>query len=173
MDSINEQIYILFSMYYYEAFLYKDNIQVGRVIQPVSYSSKYLVDKTRKKAYAILNERAFVKGHKLILHYNADYGLPLNEIEETQLTQVNENLIKTRRVKKLIGSFTEEQIRKTNPKIITEYNFSPEMIFEMFNGTFVVKTMSKPKTTDWTYVALAGIVAVIIIALISIAVFGF
>ena len=154
MDFINEQIYMLFSMYYYEVFLYRNNIQVGRIIQSVGFSPTFIVDFKRKLAFVIVKEYALVKGHKLILHYNVDFGLPLKMVEETQIESFKNGIVKMKTVNKLSGSFTEEQIKKSSPNKITESNLPPHMIFEIFNAHFVTKTLSKPKTTDWFMVAL-------------------
>ena len=70
MQWATEQFYILFSVYYYEVFLYKDKIQIGRIIQAVSFNPVFIVDFQRKLAWTIIKESAFIKGHKLILHYN-------------------------------------------------------------------------------------------------------
>jgi hypothetical protein len=172
MDFIDEQMYILFSQYYFEAFFYKNKVQIARVLQSVSFNSKFLVDFKRKRCYLIEIDRAFIKGHKIILHYDYDEFIPLQEITVTKTEEINNNLIKSTKITKLVGEATIEQKDKTKNKNINQYNFNPEKAFELFNGRFVTLTMSKPKTTDWGMVAIAIVVGVIIIAFMAIMVFG-
>jgi hypothetical protein len=165
MDTINEQIFILFSMYYYECFFYKNKIQVRRIIQSESYNPNYIVDFKRKCAYHIIKDRMFTKGHKLILHFNIDSCIPLESIIEESVIEINSNLLKTVKTSKLVGSVTSKKKKESEPMNITESNYPPHMLFEINNGTFVTKTLSKPKETDWTFVALVIGVIIVIIAL--------
>lgn len=172
MEFINEEMYIMFSTYYYEVFLYKNKIQVGRLIQPISFNPLFIVDFKRKLAFSIIKECAFVKGHKLILHYNIDFALPLTEYEEIETTEINEHLIKTKSITKLSGNITKEQKEKSKPKTLSEYNLPPLLLFEIYNAHFITKTVSKPKTTDWGVVFGGFILAIVIIAFMAIMVFG-
>jgi hypothetical protein len=172
MDLINEQIYILFSMYYYEVFLYQQNILVGRLIQLVSYNPTYIVDFKRKLAWIIIKDRAFIKGHKIILHYDVDYALPLSEVKSEQIEEVNKNLLRIRQIVKLSGEYTKEEIDKSKNKLITLANYPPHMIFEMQNATFVTKIMSSQKVTDWATITIVIMVVILIIAFMAIMVFG-
>ena len=99
---INEQTYIAFGTYYYEALLYKGKVQVGRVVQALSYSPIFIVDFDRKLAFFIEARRGFIKGHKIILHYNIDNAIPLLPREETIVEEVNNNLTKTNTKNSLI-----------------------------------------------------------------------
>jgi hypothetical protein len=170
---IEEQMYILFSTYYYEVFLYKGKVQVGKIIQALSFSPNYIVDFKRKLAFHILKDRGFIKGHKIILHYDIDRAIPLVEIEEEEITEINSSVIKIKKLIKLSGSITKEEKEKSNPKQISESNYPPHLLFEINNAHFVTKTLAQPKVTDWTLIIGAVIVAVIIIAFMAIVVFGF
>jgi hypothetical protein len=188
MDWINEQIYILFSMRYYEIYLYLNNIQVGRFIQLVSFSPTYLVDFRRKLAWPIINEAFFVKGIRLIGHYKIDYALPLMQSEIVETTEISENIIKTKKVTKLYANITKEQKQKALPILfeelkskgkingkeveITKYNLPPHMLFEKFNAQFVTGILSKMKTTDWTMIFIVGFIVIILIAFMLVMVFG-
>jgi hypothetical protein len=173
MQFLTEQTYILFSMYYYEVFLYKDNIQVGRIIQSLSFSPDYIVDFKRKLGWIIVKGKGFVKGHKIILHYKLDYGLPLIEVEEEKIDEINSGLVKITKIKKLIGSATKEEKEKSKPiDLITEYNFPPHMIFELINAGFVTKVSQKGKSTDWGFVIMVVAIVAFLIAFMAIIVFG-
>lgn len=182
-DWFNEQMYILFSMYYYEVFLYQNKIQVGRIIQPVSYNPNFIVDFNRKLAFLIVSDRCFVKGHKLILHYNIDFGIPLKETEDNIIEEISENITKTTKVIKLSANITKEEKEKAKPKnivkeektsskTITENNLSPSLIFEIFNAHFVVKTLQKPKSTDWGIVIIAVLIGIVLLGGMAIMIFG-
>ena len=180
IDWINEQIYIMFSMYYYEVFEYLDNIQVGRFIQSLNYNSTYLVDFKKKKSWPIIKGNGFVKGHKIIIHVRLDYAIPLTEIKEVKADEINSSIVKIKEIKKLVGSCTKEEKKKAEPitinKInvpeITEYNLTPDMIFEFFNAHFVTKIAAKGKSTDWGFVVLVIGVIFFLIAFMAIMVFG-
>jgi hypothetical protein len=175
---LTEQFYILFSMYYYEVFLYKNQIQIGRFIQSVSFHADYLVDFGRKIAFPILKGKDsenvyFIKGHKLIAHYKIDHAIPLKMVEYQEITELNSGIVKIKTVKKLVGSITKETKEKALPmKLINEYNLPPHLIFEMFNAGFVTKTNAKPKTTDWTLIIIAIVAVVLILGFMAIMVFG-
>ena len=171
-EFINEQLYILFSMYYYEVFLYNNKIQVGRLIQLVSFNPVFIVDFKRKLAWPICEDTGFVKGHKIILHYKLNNALPLTESKETIIKEINNNVVKVKKVIKLSAKVTKEQKTKAGAMVITESNLPPFMIFEMFNAYFVTFTLSKPKNTDWTLIIGALIIAIIIIAFMVTTVFG-
>jgi hypothetical protein len=173
MDTINEQIYIMFSIYYYEVFLYKGNIQVGRIVQTVSFSPAFIVDFKRKLAWVIVKDRAFIKGHKIILHYEMDLGIPLQEITEEKVKEVNSVVIKTQSITKLVADITQDQKDKSKNKMITASNLPPHMIFEIFNAHFVTKVLAEKKSTDWGMVLLALIIVIGVLGFIAIFVFGF
>jgi len=173
MAFFEEQMYILFSMYYYEVFLYFNKIQVKRLIQAFSFSPNYIVDFKGKKAFHIIKERAFIKGHKIILHYNVNSAIPLTEIKEEEITEINNNIIKTKKIIKLVGTVTKEDKKKSEPILINDSNYNPSLLFEINNAHFVTKTLAQPKTTDWTMIIGAIILAIIIIAFMAIVVFGF
>lgn len=162
-----EQIYVLFSMYYYEVFLYKNNIQIGRLIQSLSYSQKFIVDFKRKLAFVIVNDRAFIKGHKMILHYNIDNGIPLKVHQEIKIDEINDNVVKTKKVKKFTADIPQSKIKKSENLQITEENLPPSLILEIFNAHFTVKVLAKPKTTDWTIILILACVVVALIALLA------
>lgn len=174
MDTINEQMYILFSMYYYEVFVYKGKIQVGKFIQLVSYNSSFFVDFSRKKAWAIIEGSCFVKGHKLIAHCDLDNAIPLMEIEEEEIKEINENIIETVKKTKLVGKVTKEEKKKSEPKLINQYNFAPSLLFELVNAYFVTLTIKKP-SDKWTSILnmiIVICVVAVIIAFMAIMVFG-
>jgi hypothetical protein len=172
MEYLNEQFYILFSIYYYEVFLYKNNIQVTRIIQSVSFSPTYIIDFKGKRAFLIIAKRGFIKGHKIILHYDIDRAIPLKEIQEVEVKEINENIIENKKVTKLVGDITKEQKEKASPLSITPENLPPHMVFEIMNGGFVTKTLAPPKSTDWTMVILAVCFVIGILGFIGIMVFG-
>ena len=169
---INEQTYIAFGTYYYEALLYKGRVQVGRVVQALSYSPIFIVDFDRKLAFFIEARRGFIKGHKIILHYNIDNAIPLLPREETIVEEVNNNLTKTNTQIILSADITKSQKEKSMPIEITEYNLPPSLVFEKFNAHFVVKSVSQPKSTNWEMVLLAAIFATVVICLPLIFIFG-
>jgi hypothetical protein len=168
----NEQIFIAFGTFYYEALLYKGKVQIGRIVQSMSYSPLFIVDFDRKLAFFIEAKRGFIKGHKIILHYNIDNAIPLMEREETVVEEINNNLTKTNTKKILAADITKSQKEKSKPIEITEYNLPPSLVFEKFNAHFVVKTVSQPKGTNWEMVLLALIVAITILGFCAIFVFG-
>jgi hypothetical protein len=169
----NEQIFIAFGTFYYEALLYKGKVQVGRIVQSLSYSQIFIVDFDRKLAFFIEAKRAFVKGHKLILHYNIDNAIPLLPRTEIHLEEVNNNLTKTNTKEILSADITKGQKEKSANIEITDYNLPPILVFEKFNAHFVVKTVSQPKGTNWELVLLALIAAVTVLTFSAIFVFGF
>lgn len=169
----NEQLYITFSTYYYEVFLYKEGVQVGRIIQTLSFSPDFIVDFKRKLCWPIIKGVGFVKGHKIILHYNIDHALPLTEASGEEIKEVNSALMKIQTITKLHGKFTKEQWNGSKSmELVNSYNFPPHMLFEMFNAYFVTKTLSKGKTTDWTLIAIAICVVIFILGFMAIMVFG-
>jgi hypothetical protein len=188
MDWFNEQIYILFSMHYYEVYLYLGKKQVGRIIQLVSFSPTYIVDFHRKLAWPIVNDAFFFKGNRLIGHYEIDYALPLVETEYKKETELTNNIIQTEKIVKLSGKVSKEQKKMAEPKkliemssigkingkevVITKYNLPPHMLFEKFNAGFVTNVLSKSKGTDWTMVFIVGFVVLIIIVFMLAMVFG-
>lgn len=169
----NEQMYIAFGTYYYECLLYKGRVQVGRIVQSISFSPTFIVDFDRKLAFFIEARRGFIKGHKIILHYNIDSAIPLIPREETSVEELNNNLTKTNTNIILSADITKKQKEDSKPIEITEYNLPPSLVFEKFNAHFVVKTISQPKGTNWELVLLALIVAVTILGFCGIFVFGF
>jgi hypothetical protein len=172
MGFIEEQMYILFSTYYFEVFLYEGKIQIGRIIQAVSFSPICIVDVKRKLAFPIIPDTWFVKGHKLILHYDINKALPLTESSETKVTEISDNIVKIEKITKLSCNLPKEFNVNGKPIKLTESNFPPHMVFEMFNSYFVTKTLAKPKTTDWTLIVMAVVVAIVILAFMAIMVFG-
>jgi hypothetical protein len=189
MDWLNEQIYILFSMKYFEVYLYLNKRQVGRIIQLVSYNSTFIVDFKRKKAWPIVIDAFFDKGNRLIGHYRLDYALPLVESEHIEVTEITDNIIQTKKVSKLSGTISKTQKKNAEPmklipitskgKVngkeveITPYNLPPDMLFEKFNAYFVTFTLSKPKGTDWTMIFIGAFIIIVIIAFMLVMVFGF
>lgn len=169
---INEQIFIAFGTYYYEALLYKGKVQIGRIVQSMSYSQIFIVDFDRKLAFFIEAKRGFIKGHKIILHYNIDNAIPLLPREETIVEEVNNNLTKTNTKIILSADITKKQKIESSAIEITEYNLPPALVFEKFNAHFVIKTVSQPKGTNWELVLLALIVAVTLLGFSAIFVFG-
>jgi len=173
MDWINEQLYIVFSTYYYEVFLYKDNVQVGRIIQTLNFSPDFIVDFKRKLCWPIIKGVGHIKGHKIILHYKLDFALPLAEVTEENVLEINSALNKIQTITKLTGTFTKEEIAKSKGmSLVTAYNFPPHMLFELFNAHFVTKTLSKGKTTDWTMIVLAICAVIFLLGFMAIMVFG-
>jgi hypothetical protein len=173
IDFFTEQFYILFSIYYYEVFLYENKVQVGRFIQALSFNPAYMVNFKRKLAWAIIPNTGFVKGHKIIQHYNLKDALPLLEITEESIKELNWGILQIQKTIKLIADVSEEQINKAKPKVlINSYNFPPHMIFELFNATFVTKTVSSKKGTNWELVIYATLICIGIIAFMLIMVFG-
>jgi hypothetical protein len=173
IDFLNEQYFILFSIYYYEVFLYKDNIQVKRIIQTVSFSNAYIVDIKGKKGWPIIQGVGFVKGHKIILHYDIDGGLPLTETNEEHNIELNDTILKIQKISKLSAKVLKEEIKKAYPlNLINVYNFPSTFIFELFNASFVTKILAEKKTTNWTMVLLLLLVIVGILGFAAIMVFG-
>jgi len=184
MEWINEQIFILMSTYYYEVFLYKGNVQIARLVQAVRKSNDFIIDSKRKMAWHILNERGFIKGHKIILHFKLDYGLPLTESIKEQIHEINSLVSISETTKSLSGNFTKEQVKNSEPislikkkgKInnieVTEENLPPTLIYEIYDANFVKKALSLSGGTDWSMVIIACIVAIIIVVFMIVMVFG-
>src|SRR4030067_1608238 len=116
MDFFYEQMYILLSIYYYEGFIYKNNIQVKRVIQECSFSNDFFVDFKGKKCWLLVKENCFVKGHKIIAHFNEDFCIQLKATEEKYIKEINNSLIKTDTVVKLSAKVTKEDKEKSKNK---------------------------------------------------------
>ena len=172
-DFLNEQFFILFSIYYYETFLYKDNIQVKRIIQSVGFSNAYIVDIKGKKAFPIIQGIGFVKGHKIILHYDVEGGLPLTETNEEKIIELSDTVLKIQKITKLQATIMRDEIKKAYPKnLINSYNFPSTFVFELFNATFVTKILSEKKGTNWTLVLLVLIGVIGVIMFVLIMVFG-
>lgn len=172
MDWINEQIYILFSMYYYEVFVYMGKTQVGRFIQTVRFNSHFLVDINRKKAWIIDREGIYQKGHKLIAHVDLNKAVSLQEFTEEKIEEISANIQKIKKSTKLIGEISDKEKRISKNKKFTESNMNPDLVFEIFNAHFVKKVMADKKGTDWSLVIIAILVAIVIIVFMVIMVFG-
>ena len=184
-DWLNEQMFILFSMYYYEVFILQGKVQVGRFVQSINYSPTFLISFAKKLGWALNRKKAIIKGHKLIMYVQLDYALPMELLTDIQITELKDNVIKTEKVTKLVTDVTQKQITESenlnivkvvviDPKYgeITESNMPTHMVFEMFNAYFVTKVLSKPKSTDWGFVIMGIMVCVVIIVLVAIFVFG-
>lgn len=169
---ITEQFYILFSIYYYEVFLYSNNIQVGRIIQAVSFSPTFIVDFERKKAWPIISNTGFIQGRKIILHYKIEGGLPLTESTEVITEEINDLLIKTKKVTKLTANISSVDKKKGEPIKLNEYNMPATLVFEFYNSHFVTKTIAIKDSTNWTLVIMMLFVVILVIAGALIIVFG-
>jgi hypothetical protein len=162
-DWFTEQFYIAFSQRYFELNVYlKDNFAF-RIIQPVSFSSNFIVDKKRKKAFPIKMETAKFRGSKIILHADLETGYPLELLTEKKIIDNGATIVKTEIVKKLVGKIPKNE-RKTTLAVVKS-PISPDVMYKMWQGRFIEKILEELKSTDWGIVLLAAMVVITILGI--------